>query len=123
MDINVRFAVPAKIILRTLAQATINNVRDQRICRPAALGATCTMKRHWDCILNWFKSGINNGILEGINRLVQSAKSRVEAYRTYPHARVGHNIGQPQKIFHITCQENGSETTLTVSRTGAIHKL
>jgi len=40
------------------------------------------MKQHWDGILNWFKSGINNGILEGINSLVQAAKSRAGGYRT-----------------------------------------
>jgi transposase len=41
-----------------------------------------TMKQHWDGILNWFKSGINNGILEGINSLVQAAKARARGYRT-----------------------------------------
>jgi transposase len=32
--------------------------------------------------LNWFKSKINNGILEGINSLVQAAKARARGYRT-----------------------------------------
>ncbi|MBI5589083.1 MAG: response regulator [Deltaproteobacteria bacterium] len=27
--------------------------------------AACTIKRHWDGVLNWFKSGISNGILVG----------------------------------------------------------
>ena len=44
--------------------------------------AAYTMKRHWDGILNWFKSRINNGILEGINSLVQAAKARARGYRT-----------------------------------------
>ena len=44
--------------------------------------AAKTMKQHWDGILNWFKSGINNGILEGINSLVQAAKARARGYRT-----------------------------------------
>jgi transposase len=44
--------------------------------------AAYTMKRHWNGILNWFKSRINNGILEGINSLVQAAKARARGYRT-----------------------------------------
>jgi transposase len=32
--------------------------------------AAKTIKKHWDGIFNWFKSVINNGILEGINSLV-----------------------------------------------------
>ena len=48
--------------------------------------AAKTMKLHWDGILNWFKSKISNGILEGINSLVQAAKARARGYRTneYP---------------------------------------
>jgi transposase len=42
--------------------------------------AAKTMKLHWRGILNWFKSRINNGILEGIKSLVQAAKTR--GYRT-----------------------------------------
>jgi transposase len=44
--------------------------------------AAYTVKRHWDGILNWFKSRINNGILEGINSLIQAAKARARGYRT-----------------------------------------
>jgi transposase len=44
--------------------------------------AAKTMKLHWDGILNWFKSKISNGILEGINSLVQAAKARARGYRT-----------------------------------------
>jgi transposase len=40
------------------------------------------MKRHWDGILRWFTSKINNGILEGINSLIQAAKARDRGYRT-----------------------------------------
>lgn len=40
------------------------------------------MKRHWDGILRWFTSKINNGILEGINSLIQAAKARARGYRT-----------------------------------------
>lgn len=44
--------------------------------------AARTVKKHWYGILRWFKSGINNGILEGINSLVQAAKARARGYRT-----------------------------------------
>ena len=44
--------------------------------------AAYTIKRHWDGVLNWFESRINNGILEGFNSLVQAAKARARGYRT-----------------------------------------
>ena len=36
--------------------------------------AAYTIKRHWNGILRWFQSRINNGILEGINSLIQLPK-------------------------------------------------
>ncbi len=44
--------------------------------------AAYTIKRHWNGVLQWFKSHINNGILEGINSLIQAAKARARGYRT-----------------------------------------
>lgn len=44
--------------------------------------AAYTIKRHWEGILQWFNSQINNGILEGINSLIQAAKARSRGYRT-----------------------------------------
>jgi transposase len=44
--------------------------------------AAYTIKRHWNGVLRWFRSGINNGILEGINSLIQAAKARARGYRT-----------------------------------------
>ena len=41
-----------------------------------------TIRRHQDGILRWFTSGINNGILEGINSLVQAAKAKARGYRS-----------------------------------------
>ena len=35
-----------------------------------------TIRAHQDGILRWFTSQINNGILEGINSLVQAAKAK-----------------------------------------------
>ena len=44
--------------------------------------AAYTIKRHWNGILGWFTSKINNGLLEGINSMIQAAKARARGYRT-----------------------------------------
>jgi len=36
---------------------------------------------HWDGVLRWHWTRINNGVLEGINSLVQAAKRRARGYR------------------------------------------
>ena len=41
-----------------------------------------TIKRHRDGILRWFDSQIANGLIEGINSLVQAAKAKARGYRT-----------------------------------------
>jgi transposase len=41
-----------------------------------------TIRRHQDGVLRWFTSRINNGILEGINSLVQAAKAKARGYRS-----------------------------------------
>lgn len=40
-----------------------------------------TIKNHWDGIIQWKKSHINNGILEGLNSVVQAAKRRARGYK------------------------------------------
>lgn len=49
---------------------------------PPIREAAATIKRHWSGILRWFESRVSNGILEGINSLVQAAKARARGYRT-----------------------------------------
>ncbi|RLC37144.1 hypothetical protein DRH29_03000 [candidate division Kazan bacterium] len=44
--------------------------------------AAYTIKRHWDGVVNFVKSKITNGILEGINSLVQAARSKARGYRS-----------------------------------------
>ena len=44
--------------------------------------AAKTIKRHWDGILRWFDSKIANGLIEGINSLVQAAKAKARGYRS-----------------------------------------
>jgi transposase len=46
------------------------------------IAAARTIKRHWEGILAWFDSGITNGVLEGINSLIQAAKAKARGYRT-----------------------------------------
>ena len=38
--------------------------------------------RHRDGILAWFDSHIANGLIEGINSLVQAAKAKARGYRS-----------------------------------------
>ena len=49
---------------------------------PAVIKAARTVRDHWDGILRWFESGITNATLEGLNSLIQAAKSRARGYRT-----------------------------------------
>jgi transposase len=42
-----------------------------------------TLQDHTEGILRWFTSGLANGLLEGINSLLQAAKSKARGYRTY----------------------------------------
>lgn len=44
--------------------------------------AARTIKRHWDGVLHWFDSKIANGLIEGINSLVQAAKAKARGYRS-----------------------------------------
>lgn len=40
-----------------------------------------TIKSHWDGVVAWKRSLINNGILEGLNSIVQAARNRAKGYR------------------------------------------
>jgi transposase len=46
------------------------------------IDAARTVKRHWNGILRWFDSKIANGLIEGINSVVQAAKAKARGYRT-----------------------------------------
>ena len=50
-------------------------------------GAAKTIKRHWLGVLRWYDSKINNGILEGLNSLVQAAKAKARGYRTFKNRK------------------------------------
>jgi transposase len=40
------------------------------------------VEKHWDGIIAWHTSHLTNGLLEGINSLVQAAKARARGYRS-----------------------------------------
>jgi len=40
-----------------------------------------TVKKHWEVILEWFSSNVTNGVLEGVNGLIQEIKSRARGFR------------------------------------------
>ena len=46
------------------------------------IDAAKTIKRHWGGILRWFESRMTNGLLEGLNSLIQAAKARARGYRS-----------------------------------------
>jgi transposase len=41
-----------------------------------------SIRWHWEGVLRWFTSRVNNGILEAIGSLIQAAKRRARGYRT-----------------------------------------
>ncbi|WP_139113764.1 transposase, partial [Acidithiobacillus thiooxidans] len=50
---------------------------------PPIVKVAYTIMNHWDGVLRWFESQITNGILEGFNSLIQSAKAKARGYRTH----------------------------------------
>lgn len=40
------------------------------------------LEDHWDGVVRWHRTRINNGLLEGLNSLIQAAKRRARGYRT-----------------------------------------
>jgi transposase len=47
-----------------------------------------TIKKHWVGVVRWYDSRINNGILEELNSLIQSAKSKVRGFKTFQNFMV-----------------------------------
>jgi len=50
--------------------------------------AAYTIKRHYSGILKWFESKINNGILEGLNSVIQACKAKARGYKTFKNFRI-----------------------------------
>lgn len=49
--------------------------------------AAKTIKRHWNGVLQWKDSQINNGLLEGLNSVIQAAKRKARGYKK-PHYKI-----------------------------------
>lgn len=49
--------------------------------------AAKSIKNHWQGILRWQESQINNGILEGLNSIIQAAKRKARGYK-FEHFKV-----------------------------------
>lgn len=50
--------------------------------------AAKTIKRHWSGVLRWYTSKVSNGILEGLNSLIQAAKAKARGYRTFKNFKI-----------------------------------
>ena len=64
-----------------LLKAWLENAKSSGL--PSIVKVAYTIMNHWDGVLRWFESQINNGILEGFNSLIQSAKAKAQGYRTH----------------------------------------
>jgi transposase len=60
------------------------------------VGLAKTIKQHEEGILRWFHSKMTNGLLEGINGLVQAAKRRARGYR---------NVGNLIAMVYMTANK------------------
>lgn len=50
--------------------------------------AAYTIRRHWEGVLQWKKSCINNGLLEGLNSLIQAAKAKARGFRNNRYFKI-----------------------------------
>lgn len=52
------------------------------------IDAARTIKAHWKGVVQWKKSHIDNGLLEGLNSLIQAAKAKARGSRTFRYFRI-----------------------------------
>ena len=50
--------------------------------------AAYTIKNHWAGVLQWKKSMIDNGLLEGLNSLIQAAKVKARGFRVFKYFKI-----------------------------------
>jgi len=50
--------------------------------------AAYTIRNHWQGVLQWKKSQINNGLLEGLNSLIQAAKAKARGFRNTRYFKI-----------------------------------
>ena len=54
--------------------------------------AAATILRHWSGIVRWKQSQLNNGILEGLNSVIQAAKRKARGYKPKHFATIAYLI-------------------------------
>lgn len=52
------------------------------------ISAAHTIKEHWEGVLQWRKTHIDNGLLEGLNSLIQAAKAKARGFRKFRYFRI-----------------------------------
>jgi len=73
----------AKVDMSSIARIGIDETAAKRGHNYITLvKAADTLRSHMAGVLRWFTSGLANGLLEGINSLLQAAKSKARGYRT-----------------------------------------
>ena len=50
--------------------------------------AARTIKAHWEGVVQWKRSQIDNGLLEGLNSLIQAAKAKARGFSTFRYFRI-----------------------------------
>jgi len=55
---------------------------------PEMVDVARTIKKHWKGIIRWRISGLSNGILEGLNSLIQAAKAKARGYRSIKNFKI-----------------------------------
>lgn len=40
------------------------------------------LQKHFEGVVHWFSSKLNNGLLEGVNSIIQAAKRKAREYRS-----------------------------------------
>ena len=48
---------------------------------PAIVKVAKTLKEHWNGIINYFEDHFSNGLLEGLNSMIQALKANARGYR------------------------------------------
>jgi len=59
-----------------------------------------TIKRHWEGILAWKSSLVNNGVLEGLNSVIQAAKGKARGYKTMKNLKIIAYLLTGKLLFH-----------------------
>ena len=63
--------------------------------------AAYTIKKHWEGVLKWFQSRINNGILEGLNSIIQACKAKARGYKTTKNFKIIAYLVTGDLKFHV----------------------